>query len=66
MEILRHKNLNPISAKNNPYDGILPDKNLVSVENIPADKFRVLKLPEQDSDWQDNLGLVENACADFE
>jgi len=58
--------VHPISAKNNPYDGILPDKDYVSLENIPVDKFRVLKLPEQDSDWQDNLGLVENACADFE
>jgi len=44
----------------------LPNKDYVSLENIPADKFRVLKLPEQDSDWQDNLGVVENACADFE
>ena len=55
-----------ISAKNNPYEGILPDKDYVSLENIPVDKVRVLKLPEQDSDWQDNLGVVENACADFE
>ena len=58
--------VHPISAKNNPYEGILPDKDYVSLENIPVDKFRVLKLPEQDSDWQDNLGVVENACADFE
>ena len=58
--------VHPISAKNNPYEGILPDKDYVSLENIPADKFRVLKLPEQDADWQDNLGVVENACADFE
>jgi len=58
--------VHPLSAKNNPYEGILPDTDYVSLENIPADKFRVLKLPEQDSDWQDTLGLVENACADFE
>ncbi len=58
--------VHPISAKNNPYEGILPDKDYVYLENIPVDKFRVLKLPEQDADWQDNLGLVENACADFE
>ena len=58
--------VHPISAKNNPDGGILPDKDYVSLENIPADKFRVLKLPEQDSDWQDKLSLVENTCADFE
>ena len=44
----------------------MTEKDYISLENIPADKFRVLKLPEQDSDWQDNLGVVENACADFE
>lgn len=58
--------VHPLSAKNNPYEGILPDKDYASLENIPVDKFRVLKLPEQDSDWQNNLGVVENACADFE
>jgi len=58
--------VHPLSAKNNPYEGILPDRDYVSLENIPVDKFRVLKLPEQDSDWQNNLGVVENACADFE
>ncbi|HHT9112669.1 MAG: carboxypeptidase regulatory-like domain-containing protein [Planctomycetes bacterium] len=58
--------VHPLSAKNNPYEGILPDKDYASLENIPVDKFRVLKLPEQNSDWQDNLGVVENACADFE
>ena len=43
--------VHPISAKNNPYEGILTDKDYVSLENIPVDKFRVLKLPEQNADW---------------
>lgn len=57
-----------ISTKKNPYEGIFPnpEKDYISLENIPADKFRVLKLPAQDTDWRDKLSLVENDCADFE
>lgn len=58
--------VHPMSAQNNPYEGILPDKDYPSLENIPADKFRVIKLPEQDADWQKKLGLEENGCADME
>lgn len=47
------------------YTGILPDQPYLPL-TIPLEKMRVLKLPEQRTDWRVNLRLEQNACAQFE
>lgn len=56
--------VDPKSVAGNPYQGILPDEDYVSIANIPADRFRILKLPSQVPDTE--LALVPNACARWE
>lgn len=56
--------VDPKSWPDNPYRDIWPDEDYVSIHNIPADRFRVLKLPPQVPDPE--LALVPNACAVWE
>lgn len=54
-----------ISTKKNPYEGILPETDdYVYLNNIPVSEFRVLKLPPQILDPDNEL--VKNNCAVME
>jgi hypothetical protein len=55
--------LSPMSRKGNPYKGILPDRDYVKL-NIPASKFRVLKMGKQIKDTPEEF--VSNGCAKYE
>ncbi len=55
--------VNPVSCKNNPYENIWGDQTYISLNKIPADRFRILKLPPQ-SDGE--VAIVANSCAEFE
>ncbi len=56
--------VDPNSLANNPYTGLLPDEVFVDLNNliVNAENFRVLKLPPQNSNWEDQLALVGNHC----
>ena len=56
--------IHPMSATNNPYEGILPDEDYVYLPNIPIERFRVLKLPLQDPDPL--IELIPSGCAEME
>lgn len=58
--------VDPRSVQGNPYEGLLPDEDYPIFENIPLDRLQVLKLPPQDPNFQQNLGLPGGGCADFE
>lgn len=58
--------IDPSSVKGYPYDGVLPDTDYPTLENIPLDELQVLKLPSQDADFQSKLKLNETDCAQFE
>ncbi len=59
--------ISPLSTQGNPYEGILPPPDpqdgFVLLPNIPADKFRVLKLDPQIPDPQ--IGLAPSGCAEM-
>ncbi|MBI4117771.1 MAG: hypothetical protein HY453_01675 [Parcubacteria group bacterium] len=55
--------VDPRSYTKNPYQDVWGDQDFVSIGNIPGDKFRVLKLPEQ---YEPDLSVVKNDCAVFE
>ena len=59
--------ISPLSTQGNPYEGILPPPDpqdgFVLLPNIPADKFRVLKLGAQIPDPQ--IELVPSGCAEM-
>lgn len=57
--------INPASASKNLYEGVLPDEDWVYLPNIPLKQLRVLKLPPQNTEWQNNLKLSSNNCAQF-
>ena len=54
--------VNPICVKNNPYESIWGDQTLVFLDKIPADRFRILKLPPQSTK---EPKLVSNSCIQF-
>ncbi|MFC1592127.1 hypothetical protein ACFL43_06350 [Thermodesulfobacteriota bacterium] len=56
--------VSPLSVQGNPYDGILPDDDTVLLDNIPVERFRVLKLPPQEPDIE--VTLSESDCAQME
>ena len=56
----------PRSVRENPYAGLLPDEDFPDLAGIPLDKFQVLKLPRQDTDFQQKLALPVNGCATFQ
>jgi len=58
--------VDPRSVQGNPYAGLLPDEDFPVLENIPLGRLQVLKLPPQDADFQQNLGLPSNGCAKFQ
>ncbi len=55
--------INPISSKINPYQKIWGDQTYVFLDKIPVAKFRVLKLPPQETT---EPVLVKGFCAKFE
>jgi len=59
--------ISPLSTQGDPYEGILPPPDpqdgFVLLPNIPADKFRVLKLGAQIPDPQ--IGLAPSGCAEM-
>ena len=58
--------IDPVSVKGgDPYGSSFPADDFVALSNIPLSSFRVLELPAQDSDWQNNLDLVESTCSSF-
>ena len=58
--------IDPLSVLENPYRGLLPDEDYPALANIPLDQFQVLLLPPQDSNFQENIKLPVNSCAEFE
>ncbi len=54
--------VNPICVKNNPYENIWGDRTFVFLDKIPADRFRILKLPPQN---QEEPRLIPNSCVHF-
>ncbi len=54
--------VNPICVKNNPYESIWGDQTFVFLDKIPADRFRILKLPPQS---REEPQLVSNSCIRF-
>jgi hypothetical protein len=57
--------IDPKSAKTNPYADLLPNEDFPLINKIPLSKLQVLKLPNQNTDFQSNLEFVANDCADF-
>jgi len=55
--------IHPMSAKINPWQGILPDSDYVYLRHIPLDEFRLLKLGQQ---YTQDTKVVLNACNIFE
>ncbi len=55
----------PRSVLPNPYDGLLPDEDYPELPNIPAESFRVLKLPPQNATYDEDNELVASGCATF-
>ena len=60
----KHLTVNPLSVNGNPYEGILPDEDYVYFQNIPVERFRVLKLGPQDPEIEPEV--VDVGCAEFE
>ncbi len=56
----------PVRRIGNPYKGLLPDGDYVPLPGIPFHEFRVLKLPPQNGNWQQRLGLISSGCAVFQ
>lgn len=54
--------VDPKSTSTNPYAGVLPDTEWASLDNIPLDRFRVVRMGPQDGAWEDNLDLVASGC----
>ncbi len=54
--------INPVCVKSNPYENIWGDRSLVFLDKIPADRFRILKLPPQSNV---EPRIVLNACNKF-
>lgn len=48
----------------NPYQGILPEEDFPDLSGIPADRFRVLNLPPQQS--QPQLQIAASGCGSFD
>ena len=57
--------IDPRSVQGNPYDGLLPDVDYPELPNIPAASFRVLKLPPQNPNYDEENELVASGCATF-
>lgn len=57
--------VDPVSVSGNPYDGLLPDVNYVSLSGIPLDRLQVMQLPSQDPDFQQKLALPDDPCRTF-
>lgn len=57
--------IDPRSVQGNPYDGLLPDEDYPDLPNIPADRFRVLKLGAQNAAFDEENELVDSGCATF-
>jgi hypothetical protein len=60
--------VDPNSVTTYPYEGIFSSmESFIILSNIPADKFRVLKLGAEDPNFQSKLNLeVAHACGNFE
>ena len=54
--------INPICVKNNPYEDIWGNQTYVFLDKIPANQFRVLKLPPQSNTEPE---IVLNGCNEF-
>jgi len=55
--------IDPGSVQGDPYGGLLPADDFVTLPNIPLNQLRVLKLPPQNADFQAGLGVETNSCA---
>ncbi len=51
------------SFATDPYEGILPKEDFPDLSDIPADRFRVLELPAQQS--QPHLQVAPSGCGSF-
>ncbi|MBF0265260.1 MAG: hypothetical protein HQL46_08305 [Gammaproteobacteria bacterium] len=60
--------IDPVSAVNNPYESTLPDGSYVLLDNLDVKvlPLRVLKLPQQNSSWEEGLKIVDTGCNPFE
>ena len=60
--------IDPDSVSSNPYSAIWGEDDFVSLPNldIASLPFRVLKLPEQNSNWRQTLALANNSCANYQ
>lgn len=56
--------VDPKSVKGNPYEGLLPDVDYPSLENIPLNRLQVLQLPPLETDL--STALVPSGCGYME
>jgi len=54
--------IDPRSVNGNPYNGIFPDEDYVTLDKIPLNRLQVMQLPPQDPEYQQKLGLPEDSC----
>lgn len=60
--------VDPASSTSNSYSSVWGEEDFVALSNLDISQlpFRVLKLPEQDTDWRDTLALADNQCANYQ
>jgi hypothetical protein len=56
--------ISPLSVKDNPYKDILPENDYVYLDNIPVERFRIIKLGDQNPDPE--IQVVDVGCVEME
>lgn len=56
--------VHPMSARRDPYRGLLPDEEIIPLDNIPVDRLRILELPPQLA--RTDGGLAPSGCAQMD
>jgi len=54
--------IDPKSAETNPFADVFPDVDWPGLPNIPLDRFRVIKMSDQDGGFADKIDLIASGC----
>lgn len=57
--------VHPMSAKEDSYEGLLPDRTYVYLNHIPVNKLQVLDMPEPTPARKLQIRIVPTGCATF-